>query len=159
VENHANRSSVTPEEIKTVSHVAPMPDACLPNSLLDGDRSRTSKSGRIAIAWERLSASKFPYRCQLLYGLLLELRSLHHRIRRLWKRGDILQPQMGPVWEKTTPGHLIPSERTRARIRDTQQLLVCQPWLSPEDWQLFLLGWDAGSEYCADHTKEDRSDL
>lgn len=159
VENHVNPSSLTPEEIKIVSHASPMPNACLPNPSLDGGRSHISKPGRTAIAWERLSASKFPYRCRLLYGLLLELRSFYHRIRRLRKRGDILQPQMGPVWKKAPLGHLMPSERTRARILDTQQLLASQPWLSPEDWQLFLLGWDAGREYCACHTKEDRSDL
>jgi hypothetical protein len=99
--------------------------------------------------WERLSASKFPYRFPKLYGLVLEYRSLCGRILLLGKRGDVCQPRMGPIWETSELGHLTPNMRTQVRIRDMQQTLSLYPWMSPEDWNLFLLGWDAGSEYSA----------
>jgi hypothetical protein len=121
----------------------------LPKSGQDDGQSDTSSQGHIANLLEGLSASRFSFRFPRLYGLILEYRSFYHRIRYLRKRADIRQPQMGPLWETSEFGHLIPNRRTRARIQDMQQALSLQPWLSPEDWQLFLEGWDAGSEYSA----------
>jgi hypothetical protein len=51
--------------------------------------------------------------------------------------------------ETSAFGHLIQNKRIQARIQDMQQVLSLYPWLSPEDWNLFLLGWDAGSKYGA----------
>jgi hypothetical protein len=121
----------------------------LPKLERDNGQRDISSQGRIANFLEGFSAAKFPFRFPRLYGLTLEIRSFRYRIQRLWKRGDILQPQMGHVWETSALGHLIPNRRTQARIEDMQQVLSSHPWLSPEDWHVFLMGWDAGSEYGA----------
>jgi hypothetical protein len=54
---------------------------------------------------------------------------------------------MGPVWQKEPHGCLTRHKRTQGRIQDMQQLLSSQEWLSPEDWGLYLKGWDEGWEY------------
>lgn len=109
--------------------------------------------------WERLSASKFPWRHPIVYGSLLELRSFYHRIRLLLQRGDIRYLQMGPLYEQVSLGHLVQNIRTQSRTQDMQTLHDDLPWLSPEDCHLFLLGWDAGERYrgSAD-TAKSRSD-
>jgi hypothetical protein len=119
-----------------------------PNSALEDGLYGTRILKKTATVWGRLSASKFPHRFGALYGLILEFRSFYHRIRRLRKRGDICQPQMGPIWEIKEQGLLTPNRRTQARIQDMRQLLSSQPSLSPEDWEIFLRGWDAGWECC-----------
>jgi hypothetical protein len=63
---------------------------------------------------------------------------------------------MGLALEKAASGLLAPNRRTQARIQDMQQLVESQPWNSPFDWNLFLSGWDAGSEYSE---REDRADI
>jgi hypothetical protein len=127
----------------------PVPEDHLPSGELEGGPYRTRNGNQTPNLWARLSVSKFPYRFPLSYALFLELCSFYHRIRLLSKRGDVRQPQMGLVWETSGLGHLIPNRRTQTRIRDMQRLLSSKPWLSPEDWRLFLIGWDAGSEYSA----------
>jgi hypothetical protein len=127
----------------------------LPSGELKGDLYHTHTGNQTPNLWVRRFVSKFPYRFPLSYALLLELRSFYHRTRLLSKRGDVRQPQMGLAWETSALGHLIPNIRTQTRIRDMQRLLSSQPWLSPEDWHLFLIGWDAGSEYSE---REDRAD-
>lgn len=145
--------------LRTTSPAAPK-RSDLPSSLgREGDRVRRNNQGQtpnpLAGPWGRFSLSKLPYRFPVLYGLLLEFRSLHGRIQLLKQRGDICQPQMGFVWEKSALGHLTPNRRTQARTRDTQQTLSLYPWMSPEDWNLFLIGWDMGSEYSV---REGRAD-
>jgi hypothetical protein len=107
---------------------------------------RTYNPGRISSLWAWLSASSFPYRFRLLYGLLLELRSLFHRIQLLRRRGHSSQPRMGRVWTLVSSGQLVPNAETQSRTLDMQQIRDRYPWLSPEDWNLFLIGWDAGWE-------------
>jgi hypothetical protein len=102
--------------------------------------------GRTSSLWESLSLSTFPYRFQLLYGLLLECRSLYHRIRLLRLRNHISQPRMGRELQRDTFGYLRLNRRTQAHTTDMQRIRERHPWLSPEDWNLFLIGWDAGWE-------------
>jgi hypothetical protein len=109
---------------------------------------------KTSILWERLSTSRFPYRHTRLYALLLELRSSYHRILLVWKRGDIREIQTGLVWEKISPECLTLNRRTLGRKTDMQLLLSSLPWLSPEDWHLFLLGWDGGWECRANTSME-----
>lgn len=130
-----------------------------PSAQREDGRNRTEHQAGTSNLWERLCASSFPYRYRLLYGLLLESRSFYHRIRLLRQRGDILQPQMGHVWEKAETGHLILHRRTQVRTQDMQELLSCHPWLFPEGWNLFLTGWDAGAEFGASLGREQRSAL
>jgi hypothetical protein len=120
-----------------------------PSSGPNDAHSDTNTLKRRSNLWAKLSASKFPYRFRVLYGWILECRSFYHRIRLAAKRGDVCQPQMGHRWETSALGHLIPNRRTQARIQDMQQALSLHPWMSPEDWHIFLIGWDAGSEYSA----------
>lgn len=142
--------------IKTELPVGSMQNGC-PSTLVSVDANfHTCKSNQNSNLWVRLSASTLPYRCQLLYGLLLETRSFYHRIRLLRKQGGICQPRMGPALEKAASGLLVQNKRTQARIQDMQQLVELQPWSSPSDWYLFSIGWDAGSEY-SEH--EDPADI
>jgi|ERR1035441_9656683 hypothetical protein len=108
---------------------------------------RTERCRRIASLLERLSTSRFPFRHPVLHGLILELCSFAHRTRLLWKRGDTRSVEMGSVWELDAQQHLVPNRRTQARNADIQKLFSEYPWCSPEDWHVFLLGWDAGSEW------------
>jgi hypothetical protein len=96
--------------------------------------------------WGALSLSRFPYRFRLLYGLLVECRSLYHRIRLLRLRNGRSQPRMGREFLLDASGHLVLNKRTQAHTQDMQQIRARHPWLSPEDWNLFLIGWDAGWE-------------
>ena len=127
-------------------HCVPKRSGHYPIAALKGDRSYIGNQRKTSNFWEEISASKFPHHFPKLYGLMLELRSLHGRIQLLWKRGDVYHARMGHVWEKDGLGHLLPNRRTQARIQDMQRAISLYPWLSPEDWNLFLLGWDAGSE-------------
>jgi hypothetical protein len=96
--------------------------------------------------WDALSLSMFPYRFRLLYRLLVEFRSFYHRIRLLRLRNCISQPRMGREFLLDASGHLVLNTRTQAHTLDMQRIRERHPWLSPEDWNLFLIGWDAGWE-------------
>jgi hypothetical protein len=92
--------------------------------------------------------STFPYRHPLLHGSFLELCSLFHRIRSLWKRGRIREIEIGLVYQQSLSlGFLVRNERTQGRIQGIQKLLSDFPFLSGEDLHLFLLGWDAAEEW------------
>jgi hypothetical protein len=108
----------------------------------------TAPSPKTASLLQRLSVSSFPFRHPLLYGSLLELRSLIGRIRCLWKQGDIRPIEIGLVYQQESAGsHLVRNRRSQARSRGIQQLLVACPWASSEDGRLFLAGWDAAEEW------------
>ncbi len=111
--------------------------------ITDG-QPRIANQARISIRWERLSVSSFPYRHPILYALLLELRSSYHRIRLAWQRGGTREIQMGPTWQRLLSGHLIPNKQTQGRIEDMRRWLSSREWSSPEEWDVFLKGWDAG---------------
>ena len=142
------QGSVT-ERSKKEASAAPMLSESHPNLGRGDGRSHIRTPKQTSNLWERLSVSRFPFRFPLLYGSLLESRSFYHRIRCLSRRGDISRSQMGPLWETSVLGHLILNKRTQARIQDMQRMLSSEPWRSPEEWDLYLMGWDAGSEYSA----------
>ncbi len=107
-----------------------------------------AQSQRNARVWEWFLASKFPYRHPVLYGSLLELRNCLHRIQSLRKRGDILPAQIGPVYQQSQlPGCLVQNKRSQGRILGIQKLLSDSPWLTTEDFRLFLAGWDTAEEW------------
>jgi hypothetical protein len=133
-------------ETKTDSQWTTQSSAHLSNERLGDAHFHRYKLSKTSSLWERLSVSTVPYRLQLLYGLLLELRSLYHRIRLLVLRKGMSLPQMGRVFQLDDDGCLVPNSRTQAHTMDMQQLRERHPWLSPEDWNLFLIGWDAGWE-------------
>lgn len=125
-----------------------------------------SKRGEHPIAQLRNEVLRWLYRHPRLLGLLLELRNAQNRILDVcrtpaWKRSAHLGPAL---WTDAT-GCLVPNERTRARIRDTQQLNQNLPWATVADHQLFLSGWDKGAEWafqrirsiglCNGHTEQD----
>ena len=118
----------------------------LSSERLGDARFHTYTLARTSSLWESLFLSTFAYRFRLLYGLLLECRSLYHRIRLLRLRNGICQPRMGREFQRDTSGHLILNKRTQAHTRDMQLIRERYPWLSPEGWNLFLIGWDAGWE-------------
>lgn len=115
---------------------------------VDGVLRRNVLSLQIAIGRVLHSASKFPFRHPRLHGLFLELRSFLHRILLVWRQGGTRPLEMGLVYQASDDQksfHV--NTRTQARIRDTQELLKRFPWCSGEDCQIFLLGWDSGSEW------------
>ena len=104
---------------------------------------------RHASFWDRLAASKFPFRHPLLHGLLLELCSFRHRIRLLWKRGGTRLLEIGSVYqEQGHPSCLVLNRQTHLRTQGIQRLLSECPWLTGEDCHLFLTGWNAALESC-----------
>jgi hypothetical protein len=129
--------------------VADVPMRCmdgLSSERLGDAHFHTYTLARTSSLWESLSLSTFPYRFQLLYGLLLECRSLYHHIRLLRLRNHISQPRMGREFQRDAFGHLMLNTRTQAHTMDMQRIRERHPWLSPEDWNLLLIGWDAGWE-------------
>jgi hypothetical protein len=126
---------------------APMLDADILSSERLGDAHFHKYTlAKTSSLWGALSLSRFPYRFRLSYGLLVECRSLYHRIRLLRLRNCISQSRMGPAFRLDACGRLIMNRRTQAHTRDMQQIRERHSWLSPEDWNLFLIGWDAGWE-------------
>ena len=97
---------------------------------------------------EWLSASKFPFRHPVLYGLFLELRSFVHRIRSLRKPGDIRPLQISSVYQQSSESqHLRLNTETQARSEGKQKLLADSRWATTEDCRLFLAGWEAAGEW------------
>jgi hypothetical protein len=113
-----------------------------------GDRSDNGQSPEIANPSEVPSVSKFPYRYPRLHGLFLELCSFLHRIPQVWRQGGTRRLEIGSVYQRQDDQISFRlNMQTQARIRDMQRLLVQVPWCSGEDCRLFLLGWNAGSEW------------
>jgi hypothetical protein len=143
--------SPTPDAIlktgaKTFADVPMLYTDGLSSEQLGDAHFHTYTLARMSSLWESLSLSKFSCRFQLLYGLLLERRSLYHRIRLLRLRNHISRPRMGQEFQQDTSGHLRLNRRTQARTKDMQRIRERHPWLSLEDWNLFLVGWGAGWE-------------
>jgi hypothetical protein len=114
-----------------------------------GDCPHTAQSHRNASLIDRLWASKFPCRWPKLYGLLLELRNFAHRIQRLRMQKDIRYVDIGPVYQPSgVPGFLLKNIRTQSRSEGIRKLHDEFPWLTTDDFAVFLLGWDAAEEWC-----------
>lgn len=85
------------------------------------------------------------YRFPLLYGYVLEFRSLLWRIVRL-HRTQLYRTSLdiGPAFEKTLDGPFQECIRTRACSEDIRNLYATNPGLTVLDVQLFLDGWKLG---------------
>jgi hypothetical protein len=119
----------------------------LPRSA-DGARSHSVPYQKTSSVWDRLSASKFPFRHPVLHGSLLDFRSFLYRIRLLWKRGGTRSLRIGWVYQQRGAQQgLALNRETQARSMGMQQLLFDCPWLSSEDCHLWLIGWNAGREW------------
>lgn len=114
------------------------------------DHAHTKLFLKNASLLERLSVSKFPYRHPVLYGSLLELRSFLHRIQSLRKQGDIRPAEIGLVYQQSpVRGYLVRNMRSQARTQGIRKLLCDSPWLTTEDYRLFLAGWESAEEWRA----------
>ncbi len=89
----------------------------------------------------------------------VELCSSFRYIAAQCRRGSVFPMSAGPAFEEDLAGHLVPNRRTQDRIRYTQKLLSEQPWISPANLQLFLLGWDAAEEWRDRSDTADRREL
>lgn len=96
----------------------------------------------------RLRLHRFP----LLYGYLLEFRSLLWRIVRL-RRTKLYRKSLdiGPAFEKTPDGSFQESVRTRACSADMRSLYATYPAATILDAELFLGGWKRGWERAHNH--------
>ncbi len=101
------------------------------------------------------------HRFALLYGFLLELRSLLWRIARLQQTKLYRKSlDIGPAFEKTPDGLFQEPARTRACSADMRNLYATRPGLTILDADLFLAGWKLGWECAhnnADTGKPDKS--
>src|ERR1700722_5755603 len=78
--------------------------------------------------------------------LLSEVRSLPHRIRMLSRKTTQNFPMdLGPLFEKTPSGEMVPCKATIARTQYIEFLLARYPWASDGDVLLALDGWDKGT--------------
>lgn len=92
----------------------------------------------------RLRLHRFP----LLYGFLLELRSLLWRISRLLRTKLYRRSlDIGQAFEKTQDGSYRESARTRACSMDMRNLYATYPGLTILDAEIFLAGWRLGWEW------------
>jgi hypothetical protein len=66
---------------------------------------------------------------------------------------------LGPVWERTPIGHLVPSERTQARKDGIDRLLAKYRWATSVEGKLFLEGFDTGVEWHERFHRRDGSAL
>jgi hypothetical protein len=74
-----------------------------------------------------------------------EVCSLPHRIRMLRRKTN--DPiDLGPLYEESPSGELLPCKATIARTEYVEFLLARYPWASDADILLALDGWDKGTE-------------
>ena len=81
------------------------------------------------------------------YTLWQEFRSFLQRTETRLTAGKKLGIDMGPEWELDICGNLRLCNRTQIRIQDTEKAFVNRPWATILDYQLFLVGWDAGVRF------------
>lgn len=82
-----------------------------------------------------------------LHELFLELRNFAHRILVLCSKEHNPTVETGLIYERLPNGFLRLNRKTRARIDCIQKLQTSQPWLSPADFRLILLGWEQGRQF------------
>lgn len=110
---------------------------------------RNGRYLRIASLLAGFSISRLPYRFPRLHGLFLELCSFRHRIQLVWRRGGTCFLETGPVYQQTSlQSHPVLNRQTQLRTQGIQRLLSEYPWLSGEDCNLFLMGWNKGWKSC-----------
>ena len=83
-----------------------------------------------------------------LYGLSREIGSFYHRIRIRWNSTlDREGLQMDRDLHTTREGSQRVCTDTRARMKDTLEVLEAAPWLTVLDADLFSAGWKLGTEW------------
>ena len=99
------------------------------------------------------------HRFALLYGYVLEVRSLLWRIVRL-HRTKLYRKSLdiGPAFERTPDGSIQECVRTRACSADIRNLYATRPGLTILDAELFLAGWKLGSELDCNHGDTEKPD-
>ncbi len=99
------------------------------------------------------------HRLPLLYGCVLELRSLVWRIVRL-RRTQLYRKSVdiGPAFERTPRGSFQECIRTRACSVDMRNLYATHPGLTILDAELFLAGWKLGWEWASNNADTERPD-
>jgi hypothetical protein len=127
--------------------------------------NRISVHGRLGTWLSRLVSSlataltrryeRFRWSHPRLCELASALGSFYRRILRLSSKDYSFGCEMGPALEMTALGFLRLNTKTHARIDCIQKLRASQPWLSPSDWRLILLGWEQGYRFC-DANRRDR---
>jgi hypothetical protein len=89
----------------------------------------------------------------LFRALLAELGSLYNRIKILWRhRLPDSGVDLGPVYAKSSDGHLLPCIRTRACTSGIAKLQELYPWLALTDLCLCQRAWAEGFESCVCHS-------
>jgi hypothetical protein len=79
--------------------------------------------------------------------LLLEVRSLSHRIRILSRKRNRPDPiDLGPMYEVGPDGATVLCKATFARTKYIEFLLARFPWVTDADILLALDGWDKASK-------------
>jgi hypothetical protein len=111
-----------------------------------GRRSRLSRA--VSTARLFLSVRFWMCRIPLPFQLAREFRNFLYRIRatlqsKLYRRG-VSMGQPHRTCEGLTC--LICAE-TRGRTSDMQRLCIQRPYLTSLDWEIFLTGWQRGSEF------------
>ena len=94
------------------------------------------------------SPSRVSYWLWYVRTLVSEVRSLPHRIQMLSQRTNRrdFPVDLGPLFEKSPTGEIVPCKATIARTRYVEFLLARFPWASGGDVLLALDGWDKGTE-------------
>ena len=77
----------------------------------------------------------------------------HIRIQSSTSGGRV---DLGPALQVRS-GQFQPNERTQARARGIEKLRAIHPWADIVDLRIFLMGFDAGAEFCTDSLAEGRS--
>jgi len=78
-------------------------------------------------------------------SLVSEVRSVPHRIHMLpRKKTDPID--LGPLYEESPSGQLLPCKATIARTQYVEFLLARYPWATGADILLALDGWNKGTE-------------
>jgi hypothetical protein len=84
----------------------------------------------------------------LVYGFLLEFRSLLHRMAlRRERRYDLYGLDVGPCHQIGTDGRLRLNTRTRACNSDIESLAAGRPWATIIDLELYRDAWVKGAEW------------
>src|ERR1017187_4908942 len=85
-------------------------------------------------------------RMPLMYGFLLELRNLSHRMRLRYKqRYDLYGVDLGPWHQLAVDGHLEPNIRTHACTQDIKNFVDGHRWATMIDVEMYRDAWERGA--------------
>jgi|SRR5882724_4986411 len=104
-----------------------------------------------ATSWLSLAMGRLSFRFPLAYEFARLFRTFLHHSRILWWQGSIALADMGPDVGLDGNRSLVDCTRTHGRIADTRAIWSSNQWMSGEDLQLFLAGWNAGARWSDRH--------